>query len=321
MKQLRCTLALLLCMLLLSGSLSAALTEEFPAPADTDPTSTAEATVPDPDPATAEPTATPDASPTAEATFAPEASSSPAAPESSDAAPTQTAEAAATDEPDAEPTSGEAPAVDCTRSARYSPAFMTGYAQLLSTADGYSSADDDEIKLRIRSGEVYASARRGDRLLAHFDGGDGVISVWISDEQLRPMSEDEVAAFRAANSNAKRCFNDDPGLPLAALDYEPISPVAPEMLLGANSLTLGAGESCALPISFSDGKAHSFSCTSSNKSYVKVTDGVVQGVRYGKSATITVTSEFGQSATLKVSVLRAPSSISVQPAQADLCPG
>lgn len=335
MKQLRCILALLLCMLLLSGSLSAALTEEFPAPPDAN-TSPVEATVPDADPATVEATtpdaspvplemvestATPDASPTEEATSDPEADSSPAAPESSDAAPTQTAEANATNEPDAEPTSGEVPAIDCTRSARYSPAFATGYAQLLEAADGYSSADDDEIGLRIRSGVVYVSARRGDRLLAHFDGGDGVISVWISDEQLRPMSEDEVVAFRAANSNAKRCFNGDPGLPLAALDYEPISPATPEMLLGANSLTLGAGESCALPISFSDGKAHSFSCTSSNKSYVKVTDGVVQGVRYGKSATITVTSEFGQSATLKVSVLRAPSSISVQPAQADLCPG
>ena len=335
MKQLRCILALLLCMLLLSGSLSAALTEEFPAPPDAN-TSPVEATVPDADPATVEATtpdaspvplemvestATPDASPTEEATSDPEADSSPAAPESSDAAPTQTAEANATNEPDAEPTSGEVPAIDCTRSARYSPAFATGYAQLLEAADGYSSADDDEIGLRIRSGVVYVSARRGDRLLAHFDGRDGVISVWISDEQLRPMSEDEVVAFRAANSNAKRCFNGDPGLPLAALDYEPISPATPEMLLGANSLTLGAGESCALPISFSDGKAHSFSCTSSNKSYVKVTDGVVQGVRYGKSATITVTSEFGQSATLKVSVLRAPSSISVQPAQADLCPG
>ena len=47
----------------------------------------------------------------------------------------------------------------------------------------------------------------------------------------------------------------------------------------------------------------------------------MQGVRYGKSATITVTSEFGQIATLKVSVLRAPASISVQPTQADRCTG
>ena len=85
MKQLRCILALLLCMLLLSGSLSAALTEEFPAPPDAN-TSPVEATVPDADPATVEATtpdaspvplemvestATPDASPTEEATSDP----------------------------------------------------------------------------------------------------------------------------------------------------------------------------------------------------------------------------------------------------------
>ena len=95
----------------------------------------------------------------------------------------------------------------------------------------------------------------------------------------------------------------------------------PEMLLGATSLSLGAGETRALPVSFSDGQSHAFSCASSNGGYVKAKDGAVQGVRAGKSATITVTSEFGQSATLKVSVLRAPSSISVQPTQAELCPG
>ena len=95
----------------------------------------------------------------------------------------------------------------------------------------------------------------------------------------------------------------------------------PEMLLGATSLSLGAGETRALPVSFSDGQSHAFSCASSNSGYVKAKDGAVQGVRAGKSATITVTSEFGQSATLKVSVLRAPSSISVQPTQAELCPG
>ena len=95
----------------------------------------------------------------------------------------------------------------------------------------------------------------------------------------------------------------------------------PEMLLGATSLSLGAGETRALPVSFSYGQSHAFSCASSNGGYVKAKDGAVQGVRAGKSATITVTSEFGQSATLKVSVLRAPSSISVQPTQAELCPG
>ena len=93
------------------------------------------------------------------------------------------------------------------------------------------------------------------------------------------------------------------------------------MQLGVTSITLGAGERCTLPVSFSDGLAHGYSCVSSKASYVKVTDGVVQGVRYGKSATITVTSEFGQTATVKVNVYRAPSSISIQPTRADLCPG
>ena len=353
MKQLRRVFALLLCLLLLSGSILPALAEVFPAPEPASaasaeepaPTqsadSSADAAIPASDaPADSDPTQNPadsadaaipasdapvDAAPTEGAADpSVEAEATPAAPESSAPTPdfeetalVETPEPDATDEPDSEPS----PAVDFTRSARYSPAFEIGYAQILEDADGYSSADADEPELSIRGGTVYVSARNDGRLLAHFDGGDGMRSVWISDSQLRPMSEDEAAVFRTANSSAQRFFNDDPDLPLAALEYSLIPPPVPEMLLDATSLTLGAGESCALPVSFSDGLSHGFSCVSSKSSYVKVKDGAVQGVRYGKSATITVTSEFGQSATLKVSVLRAPSSISVQPARADLCPG
>ena len=212
-------------------------------------------------------------------------------------------------------------AIDYTRSAHYSPSFETGYAKLLEVAEGYPDANATAPELTVSGGVVYVSARSNDRLKAHFDGGSGVISVWISDTQLRPMAEDETSSFVAANAQADRFFNNDSALPLAALDYAPVVQNIPEMQLGVTSITLGAGERCTLPVSFSDGLAHGYSCVSSKASYVKVTDGVVQGVRYGKSATITVTSEFGQTATVKVNVLRAPWSITIQPTRADLCPG
>ena len=212
-------------------------------------------------------------------------------------------------------------AIDYTRSAHYSPSFETGYAKLLEVAEGYPDANATALELTVSGGVVYVSARSNDRLKAHFDGGSGVISVWISDTQLRPMAEDETSSFVAANAQADRFFNNDSALPLAALDYAPVVQNIPEMQLGVTSITLGAGERCTLPVSFSDGLAHGYSCVSSKASYVKVTDGVVQGVRYGKSATITVTSEFGQTATVKVNVLRAPWSITIQPTRADLCPG
>ena len=212
-------------------------------------------------------------------------------------------------------------AIDYTRSAHYSPSFETGYAKLLEVAEGYPDANATAPELTVSGGVVYVSARSNNRLKAHFDGGSGVISVWISDTQLRPMAEDETSSFVAANAQADRFFYNDSALPLAALDYAPVVQNIPEMQLGVTSITLGAGERRTLPVSFSDGLAHGYSCVSSKASYVKVTDGVVQGVRYGKSATITVTSEFGQTATVKVNVLRAPWSITIQPTRADLCPG
>lgn len=136
-----------------------------------------------------------------------------------------------------------------------------------------------------------------------------------------PAIGDGPSAEAPESSGAPAGSEDDLSTPEPS-DNSGADPVEiPEMLLGASSLSLGAGETRALPVSFSDGQIHAFSCVSSNSGYVKAKDGAVQGVRAGKSATVTVTSEFGQSATLKVSVLRAPASISIQPTKAELCPG
>ena len=330
MKQFRRMLALLLC-LLLSGSVLPVIAEDAPAvqteaPAADAPAAQADDPEPDPPNADVPDADVPDADvPDADVpdTDVPDADIPDADVPDADVPDADVPDA---DDPDAtidfySDLDPEADAIDCTRSAHYSPSFETGYAELLEVADGYPDANATAPELTVRSGVVYVSARSNDRLKAHFDGGSSVLSVWISDAQLRPMSEDEASSFVAANAQADRFFNNDSALPLAALDYAPVAQSIPEMQLGVTSITLGAGERCTLPVSFSDGLAHGYSCVSSKASYVKVTDGVVQGVRYGKSATITVTSEFGQTATVKVNVYRAPSSISIQPTRADLCPG
>ena len=215
-------------------------------------------------------------------------------------------------------------AIDCTRSAAENPDFVSGYAQLLGAADGYADATSDEGKLKLEdaSGIVYASSRSGDRLLVNFDGGEEIACAWVDAKLLRPMSAEEIGAFRNSCTPDARCFNADPLLPLAAIAYSLVPPPAPDLIVDADSLTLGAGEKRALPIRFSDGQTHAVTYTSSNARYASVSaDGVVQALRSGKTATIRIDTEFGQSASIRISTLRAPSTVTLQPTKADLCLG
>ena len=84
--------------------------------------------------------------------------------------------------------------------------------------------------------------------------------------------------------------------------------------LAASSISIGVGEKVALPkVTLSAGEeecAGSWSISSSNKKYVKIVSGKIAGVRRG-SATVTVKTHNGKKATLKVTVKKAPSKITI----------
>ncbi len=361
MKQLQRMVALWLCLLLSAASLPPAMAEEWvaeqaataveiettaalePAPVEEaasapsgapreeepSPTGESENSEPIDVPGDPEVTEVPDVSdgPTDAAEVPDGSGEAPAQEEPTESAPDAT-EVAGEGSPEQPPLTEEEPApedasvVDTTRSAAHSPDFVRGYVEVLGSAPGYADAEADAPILCVNGGVAYASARSGERLCVSFDGGDQIARAWISADQLRPMAGDEAQAFVLSCVSARRFFDDDPNLPLAALDYDLVPPPAPEMLLGATSLTLGAGEKVAVPVRFSDGQEHGLTYASSNARYAKVSaDGVIQPLRYGKTATITVTSEFGQSAALKLSICKAPSKIDIQPARVDLCPG
>lgn len=215
--------------------------------------------------------------------------------------------------------------------------FERGYA--IVTTGG--ARFDGEQQLQLDKGAVvYAAGRDShDRLKAWIDADDGAIFGWVRAEDVRPLDDEECAAFvsKVAARSDVRFFNGDKSIPLdrisvpQAADVLPASedeagqrenssadatvqPTAsPEPLtLPQGTLCIGVGETVQLSPDAGDGEAE-FSYASSKKKNATVSqNGLVTGMRKGATI-ITVSTGDGREATCRVEVYAAPKKVTVSP--------
>ena len=105
------------------------------------------------------------------------------------------------------------------RDARYSPAFLVGYALVLADAE-LTDAGGNAAGVSLPAGTVaYAHDRNlDDRLKVAVDSEGGPVIGWLRAEELRPMGEDEIAAFlKTVPAEGARFFDAEGTLPLARL--------------------------------------------------------------------------------------------------------
>ena len=135
-------------------------------------------------------------------------------------------------------------------------------------------------------------------------------------------SSDPAVATVSANGTVTAVAPGDACITAAAIDstYSEcivhVKKAPDKVAFSVKSLNIGKGESTdalKVVIGSAEGEyAGSYTFSSSKPKYVKVTsDGTVKGVKEGKSATITVKTYNGKTATCKVSVLKAPKKITV----------
>ena len=255
-------------------------------------------------------------------------------------------EAAATETP--VPTEA---AIDTTKDASHSPAFEVGYAEVLE-AEAEVQPEDGERFLLPEGLIVYVTDRKEqeDLLEVWLDAQDGPLSGWTEAKYLRPMSEEETAAFieEACKREEVRFMDAGETLPLALAeeivfpDAEPTqspaeggegdspaptdapsdeggegdSPAPTEeptiaILLNTEKLSVCAGDFFALAPEFSDGNAHEYAIFISDESILRPeADGRFAALTAG-IAELTFSSAYGTTA-CTVEVLAAPVELSIR---------
>ena len=225
-------------------------------------------------------------------------------------------------------------------SAAELPDFVRGYACVLGSATGYlSDAPDAEAEVVLDGGVVYALSRRAstgaDRLECAFDDGAQERICWLDAAALRPMEQEEIVRFMEARlaDEAVRFLSEDAALPLDRLEcvealahplveetaeLEPVVPEIPDLLVGQTELVLGLGEKRALDVGFSDGEAHGLRFSVKNTRIAKVSASGEVSARAVGSTTVRIESEFGSEASVKVTVKKAPSKLSLKAARTTL---
>jgi len=97
---------------------------------------------------------------------------------------------------------------DYTLMASEKLSFTSGYAYLSqNNARVYKAENDDEVYAYLNKGVVYAISRSNaggsiDRIRFAFATDDGVMELYVSASRLRPMSDEEIAAFKAEDEEA-----------------------------------------------------------------------------------------------------------------------
>ena len=225
-------------------------------------------------------------------------------------------------------------------SAAELPDFVRGYACVLGSATGYlSDAPDAEAEVVLDGGVVYALSRRAstgaDRLECAFDDGAQERICWLDAAALRPMEQEEIVRFMEARlaDEAVRFLSEDAALPLDRLEcvealahplveetaeLEPVVPEIPDLLVGQTELVLGLGEKRALDVGFFDGEAHGLRFSVKNTRIAKVSASGEVSARAVGSTTVRIESEFGSEASVKVTVKKAPSKLSLKAARTTL---
>jgi len=254
------------------------------------------------------------------------------------------------------PATGEAPVeatpaptenpIDTSKDASHSPAFVTGYAEVLKS-DAEVMPDEGERFLLPKGAVVYVSGREINHLTVWVDTQRGPLSGWTVGENLRPMSEAESAAFvEGERSREDVCFaDDDKTLPLAIVeagfpdsenvniapgedvDGENALPIEkpseegagtqpPEeepkvsIALESSELTVRAGDSFALVPVFSDGNLYGYTVQISDESVLKAADGGNFEALAAGEAVLTFVSEHGEAA-CSVTVQAVPESVTL----------
>ena len=243
----------------------------------------------------------------------------------------------ATAEPSAAP-DGETAAASL--SAAEMPEFNRGYARVIGGATGYvSAAPEAEAEVYLEDGVVYVLSRRAasgtDRLECAFDDGAQEKISWLDAAALRPMEQEEIVRFMEGRlaDEAARYLSEDAALPLDRLDCAAVlvcdlaelpaeteapAPEIPAMLVGQAEILLGEGEKLALDVRFSDGQAHGLRFSVKNTRIAKVSaEGVVSAKKRG-STTVRIESEFGNEASVAVTVKKAPGKLSLKAARTAL---
>ena len=285
---------------------------------------------------TEEPTATPTAEPTELPTEAPM--------EEGDAFPefTQIPAETAAQQPTAESTAAPEQWIDATPTAPSGQEFCQGYAALPREAVGYDGSDASAKAIyRLVSGVVFVLARDvsagTDRMWIVFDGGEGELFAWVDASSLRPMSAEEADGFVRARAAAQgtRFYMNAAELPLDVPVYAAIAADVPAgsmcaaeeiamgtdvLRIGADSLTLGVGESHVLTASFADNQEHSFTYSVENAKVATVTEaGKITGKAAG-TTTVFVQSDAG-ARSVEVTVAKAPSKVSLSAARSTVGAG
>ena len=270
---------------------------------------------------------------TATETPAPTDATATETPAPTDAAATETpvpTDAAATETP--VPTDA---AIDTTKDASFSPAFVAGYAEVLG-AEAEALPEDGERFLLPEGLTVYVSERTDQDLLeVWLDTQDGPLSGWMEAENLRPMSEEETAAFieEACEREDVRFMDADETLPLALAeeivypdaettlppddsedDESPSPTETPSdvaIVLTTANLSVCAGDSFALAPEFSDGNSYEYAVSISDESVLRQEeDGRFSALAVGE-AELSFSSAYG-SASCIVEVVAAPAELSIR---------
>ena len=237
-----------------------------------------------------------------------------------------------TEAPGAEPVSG--------LSAAELPEFNRGYACVIGGAIGYvSAAPGAEADVYLDGGVVYALSRRAasdtDRLECAFDDGAQERRCWLDASALRPMEQAEIQRFmeeRLADGEARFLSEDATlvldrpawtGAPISvraaeAPEAEEADSDAPAMLVGQTELVLGVGEKCVLDVSFSDGEAHELRFSVKNTRIAKVSAAGEVSAKKRGSTTVRIESEFGNEASVNVTVKKAPGKLNLTAARTTL---
>jgi len=121
----------------------------------------------------------------------------------------------------------DAPTIDTTKNATFSPAFVRGWVEIAQDAALLVNPGDTAYAT-VSGGAGYALFRQNQRdandcLWVAFAANDGVQTAYIPAKELRPMSVGEVDAHLAlcARSSGVLRYENDPALPLLTLTVAP----------------------------------------------------------------------------------------------------